>query len=213
MGMTQLMTVFCKSVHVFSISSIVTALIASSRTFSCQNSFTKNSCATKKSPSFDVFFWTQSTCSASIYFLKNSTLTNVICWKRIFYNVWCLLPDVLTFVCGFSIQANSKHIRMRPGFLRLEIIIYMSSQTSKLNQNQGSLIFSGLELNFGTQFPTNFANSKGAFKNTFSWFIALDSGNGGWLFWRAHSARKKSQNLQSRLIALIFDRFFSKFVL
>ena len=109
MGMTQLMTVFCKSVHVFSISSIVTALIASSRTFSCQNSFTKNSCATKKSPSFDVFFWTQSTCSASIYFLKNSTLTNVICWKRIFYNVWCLLPDVLTFVCGFSIKANSKH--------------------------------------------------------------------------------------------------------
>ena len=55
----------------------------------CQNSFTKNSHASKTSPSFDLFFWNQNPCCAFIYFLKNSTLTNVICWKSIFYNVWC----------------------------------------------------------------------------------------------------------------------------
>ena len=38
-------------------------------------------------------FRTQSTCSAFIYFLKNAILTNVICWKSIFYNVWRLLLE------------------------------------------------------------------------------------------------------------------------
>ena len=60
---------------------------------SCQNPFTKHSRASKTSPPFDVFFWTQSPCCGFIYFLKNSTLTDVICWKGIFYNVWCFLHE------------------------------------------------------------------------------------------------------------------------
>ena len=60
----------------------------------CKNPFTKHSRATKTSPSFELFFfWTQSTCSAIIHFLKFSTLTNVICWKSIFYNVSRLLLE------------------------------------------------------------------------------------------------------------------------
>ena len=131
---------------------------------SCQ---TKNSRAATMSASFDVGFRTQSTCSAFIYFLKNFTVTNVVCWKSVFCNVCRLLLECcLNALCKrhlwFLYKANSKH-KHETRFLRLEIMSKLQEWIKIMK-----VLFPGLELNFGTQFLTNFVNSpKERLKNIF----------------------------------------------
>ena len=58
---------------------------------------------------------------------------------------------------------------MRPGFLGLEIIMSKLQDRIKIK-----FLFPVLELNFGTQFPTNFVNSpKDLLKNIFITYCSL----------------------------------------
>ena len=73
----------------------------------------------------------------------------------------------LTFVISLLklIQSTS----MRPGFLSLEIMMSKLQDRIKIK-----VLFPVLELNFGTQFPTNFVNSpKDLLKNIFITYCSL----------------------------------------
>ena len=89
----------------------------------------------------------------------------------------------LTFVISLLtlIQSTGK----RPGFLDLEIIISKLQDRIKIK-----VFFLVLELNFGTQFPTNFVNSPRDLLKTIFMTYCSRSGNIGWLCWSTHSATK-----------------------
>ena len=103
------------------------------------------------SPSFDVFFWTQSTCRIIIYFLKHSTPTNIICWKSIFYNVWRLLLECSVLHLWSLYQSWFKAQEWDQVFFVWKLLCQAWIKIK--------VLFPVLELNFGTQFQTNFVNS------------------------------------------------------
>ena len=87
---------------------------------------------------------------------------------------------------------------MRPGFLSLEIMMSKLQDRIKIK-----VLFPVLELNFGTQFPTNFVNSpKDLLKNIFMTYCSLQ-----WkqriIMLKHPFCYKKSQNLLPRRNAQI----------
>ena len=94
--------------------------------------------------------------------------------SSIMFDVSCL--NAPSNICDLFTKANSKHKYETRFSCQAWIKI--------------KVLFPVLELDFGKQFPTNFVNSPRIFKKTFSWLIALDNENRGWLCWSALSATK-----------------------
>ena len=102
--------------------------------------------------------------------------------SSIMFDVSCV--NALSSICNFFTKAKSKQ-KHETRFSSSENYYV---QISRLNLNQDS--FSSLELNFGTQFLTNFVNSpKELLKNIFMTF-ALDNGSRGRLCLSAPSPTK-----------------------
>ena len=134
----------------------------------CKNPFTKHSRATKTSPSFEFFFSEPKAHAVPLFISSNFLPSQMLYAEKvssIMFHVSCL--NASSKNCDLVIKANSKH-KHETRFSSSEIIMSKLQEWVKIK-----VLFPVLQLNFGAQFPTNFANSpKELLKNIFTTYCS-----------------------------------------